>query len=61
MRKYFHNSKQINVEQWKQLFAERADADVILRTQSIPKTYQPPNTDDVVSPERARELRNSKI
>jgi len=32
MRKYYFNSKQISKEQWRQLYTERADADVILRT-----------------------------
>ncbi len=58
MRKYYINSKQVRVEEWKEEFANNIGADVILKTQQIPKTYKPPEIKEVISPERAKELRS---
>ena len=60
MRKYYINSRQVNISEWKEAFANRADADVILRTQQIPKTYKPPDIGEVVSAERAKEIRQRR-
>jgi hypothetical protein len=60
MRKYFINSKQVTIYEWREEFAKHADASVILRTNKLPEQFTKEEPTNIISPERVREIRANK-
>lgn len=58
MRNYYIDSKKVSEIEFREAAAINAGCDLILKTQQIPKYYKPPEIKQIISPERARELKS---
>lgn len=61
MRRYLINNQEVTKQQWGEAFKANPEATVILRTNILPQTYSPPDIQEVISPERAKEIRKQKL
>lgn len=57
-RNYYIDSKKVKEIEFREAAATNAGYDLILRSPQIPKYYKPPEIKQIISPERARELRS---
>ena len=59
MRDYLFNNKKISKEEWKKAFQDNPEATVIIRTPSKAPVYEKPIPARIISPEKAKQLRNN--
>lgn len=57
-RKYYIDSKEVKPMEWREAFSARADADVQIITQQIPKISKPRLIESTISAEKARFYRS---
>lgn len=59
-RKYFIGGKEVTKSEWEKAYQKHPAASVILRVPSLPRPYNPPGSERIITAERAKEIRELK-
>lgn len=61
MRKYFIGAREVTKTEWSEAYKRLKDCSVIIRTDKLPEVFEPPKVEKVISPERAKQIREKSL